>query len=225
MLRSRKRGEMGYKLIAIWLFLGVCASLPAAGQQVTAEGPVQEWELVTLTRDMTVDQALQMIRAYAKREIVYPQGLTGPIGVDIDREHWRRALGKIAAKNDLHIVDRGNFFELLAAAENEKQGIDFSEVSVDSREVSITAIFFQADRLALRELGIDWSTLRGGRVDVSASHLGANKVASEQFSVQARANINRSLSVDILLKTFESENTGEVMARPQIKVRSGKQGL
>ena len=82
----------------------------------------------------------------------------------------------------------------------------------------------QADRAALREFGVDWSTLSGGRVDVSASHLGADLVTRDQFSVGARANLSRSVSVDMLLRTFESKSVGEVVANPQVKVRGGQTG-
>jgi general secretion pathway protein D len=216
---------MGSKHILTGILLGVLATLAASGQQVTAEGPVHERELITLTQDTPFDQALRVIQTFAGQVVVDPQRLTVPIGANIDRQPWRQALDKIAAINSLRVVNQGNYLELYPVAAADRSQVDeHSRVSVDSREVSITAIFFQADRLALRELGVDWSTLSGGRVDIRASSLGANKVTSDQVIVGARTNINRSLSIDILVKTFESENTGEVMARPQIKVRSGKSG-
>ena len=213
------------EILACLLFSA--AGLPgvAAAQEVTPKGLTPEVELITLAAETQLDQALRIMSAFAGRLIVDPQHLTVPIGVDINREPWARALERIAAQHGLEISDRVSHLEL-ARAEGEAAlgGPAASRASIDSREVSIKAIFFQADRSALRELGIDWSTLSGGRVDVSAAQLGASRVTSDQFSVGIAANVTRSLSIEALLKTFESENAGEVVARPQIKVRSGKEG-
>ncbi len=184
-----------------------------------------EQELITLTRDTPFDQALRVIQTFSNQVMVDPQHLTQPIGVYINRLPWRQALYLIAEKSGLEVWQREKYFELLpVSADGTSAAPGPDDVTLDSREVNISAIFFQADRAAMREFGIDWSSLSGGRVDVSASHLGANLVASDQFSIGARANINRSMSIDVLLKTFESKNVGEIVANPQIKVRSGKEG-
>jgi len=214
---------MGRKSIVIYLWFGLFAGFPAWGQRVIMEGPVHERELVTLTQDTRFDQALRVIQTFAQRAIVDPQHLTTPIGVDIDRNPWRQALDQIAERNGLQVVTREHYLELLPV-----EGVKRPELSgntLDSREVNISAIFFQADRGMLREFGIDWSTLSGGRVDVSASHMGARQVVSDQFSVGAGASLTRSLSVDFLIQTFESESHGEIIAKPQIKVQSGKTGF
>lgn len=213
---------MRHRRIAAYLCSGVLAGSAAWGQQPTPGGPVLERELVTLSRDMPMDQALRVIQVIADQVIVDPQHLNSPIGVDIDREPWRQALRRIAENSGLQAVERENYFELLPVKEREVAPLP--EITLDSQEVNISAIFFQADRRALRQLGIDWSTLSGGRVDMSASHLGASRVIGEQFAVEARGNVNRSLSVDVLLRTFEERNIGEITAQPQIKVRSGKTG-
>ncbi len=215
---------MRQRRIAAYLFFSGMLAVPAAwGQQPTPYGFVPERELVTLTRDMPMDQALRVIQVIAGQVIVDTQHLTAPIGVDIDRAPWRQALQLIAESKGLQVAERENYFELLPpgkAAEMVKP----PEVTLDSQEVTISAIFFQADRRALRDYGIDWSTLSGGRVDVNAAHRGASQVIGDQFAVEARGNVNRSLSVDVLLRTFEEKNIGEITARPQIKVRSGKTG-
>ena len=195
----------------------------AQAQEVTANGFTPEAELITLGADTQLDQALRIMSAFAGRLIVDSRHLTVPIGIDISREPWPRALERIAAQHGLAVSDQVSHLELVLGGVISGGSVE-SGATVDSREVSIKAIFFQADRSALRELGVDWGTLSGGRVDVRASQLGASRVTSDQFSVGFAANISRSLSIEALLKTFESENAGEVVARPQIKVRSGKVG-
>ena len=210
--------------IVICLLLGLFAGSPVTGQPVTMDGPAEMLELITLTRDTPFDQALRVIQTFSSRAVVVPRNLTVPIGVDIDRQPWRQALDRIAGQNGLEVAERENYLELLPTAVREEgEQPELSDVSLDSREVNISAVFFQADREALRQVGIDWSTLRGGRVDVVAGW-GSGEPASEEFSVGAHANINRSISVDILLKALESRSIGEIVANPQVKVRSGKTG-
>lgn len=208
--------------IAMGLLIGVLAVLPAWSQRVTTEGPVSEQELITLTQDMPFDQALRVIQTFASRVVVDPQHRTTPLGIFIDREPWRQALDKIAQHNGLQVVVQERYLELLPV--KGREGASPSGVTLDSREVNISTIFFQADQVAMRQWGIDWSTLSGGRVDVNLSHTGAHQVSEAQLSAGMDANINRSMSVDILLQTFESQNNGEIIAKPQIKVRSGKTG-
>lgn len=214
---------MKSRRVAVYLLASALANSSAWGQIPTSAGPAPERELVTLSRDMPLDQALRVIHAVAGQVVVDPQRLSVPIGVDIDRQPWRQALQRIAEGQGLQVVAREDYVELLPP-QTGGPALSAPEVTLDSQEVEISAVFFQADRSALRELGIDWSTLSGGRVDVSAAHLGARRAVGEQFTVEARGNVNRSLSVDLLLKTFEESSMGEIIARPLIKVRSGKEG-
>lgn len=218
---ENERIDMGRINVAICLLVGCLVVQPVWSQRATSQGLVSEQELITLSKDMPFDQALRVIQTFANRVVVDPEHRTTPIGVDIDRESWRQALDQIAQSNGLQVAAHENYLQLLPVQQGE--GGPAPEVSIDSREVNISAVFFQADQSVLREFGIDWSTLSGGKVDVNAAYQGGG--ASRQFSVGVGANINRSLSVDLLIQTFESENTGEVIARPQIKVRSGKTGF
>lgn len=218
---------MRLKNVAICLAAGLVILGPAWGQRVTPLGPVAERDLVTLTPEIPFDRALEVIQNLGNRTVVDPRHRTTPIGVDIDRESWRQALEMIARAHGLEVITRERYLELRPtgeAEEGEEEYIDPSKATLDSREVDIKAVFFEASQEALREFGIDWSTLSGGRVDVSTAFTGAGKVSQEQFSASVGGNISRSIRVDALLNTFESMRRGEVIARPQIKVRSGKQG-
>ena len=166
-----------------------------------------------------------MIRALSSQIIVDPQHLTEPIGVDVDRQPWLFALVQIAKSNRLYVVEREGYYELLPEDEDVPVGERrAAETTLDSREVNISAVFFQADRSAIRELGVDWTTLNGGKVSVTGSQGGARMVSGDLFSLGIRTRIGKSVSVDALLKTFEMNNSGEVVANPQVKVRSGKTG-
>jgi type IV pilus assembly protein PilQ len=212
------------RVARLCLFLGSLAGARAWGQAITPTGPVGELELVSLASDVPLDQALRIIQTFARQAVVEGQHLTDPIGVEIDRLPWRRALEQIALHQGMEIVDQEHYLELRPLGPGKAQEASPAGITLDSREVNISAVFFQADRSALQEIGIDWSTLSGGRVDVSAAHLGARRVSGEQFSLGAQLSVNRSLSVDLLLRTLEAQNAGQIIARPQIKVRSGQKG-
>ena len=91
--------------------------------------------------------------------------------------------------------------------------------------MNIAAVFFEADRQMLRELGINWNSLKAGRVDVDASSRAADLVSAPLLSVQATGHLSRNLSVDALLKALETHSVGEVISNPQVKVIGGKEGL
>lgn len=217
---------MRLQSVAICLAAGLVMLAPAWGQRVTPYGPVPERDLVTLTPEMPFNRALEIIQTVGNRVIVDPMHRETPIGVSVDRESWRHALEMLARAHGLQVITRERYLELRPRRDEDLPSdyVDPAAATLDSREVDITAIFFEANQQALQEFGIDWSTLSGGRVDVSAGHGGAGRVSQDGLNLGIGGNINRSIRVDALLNTFESRRTGEVLARPQIKVRSGKQG-
>jgi type IV pilus assembly protein PilQ len=206
---------------------------PAQQVRPTPGGPARmPQDLITITRDTPFDQALIMIQQASGLVIVDPAGRKDPIGLDVDRQPWRLALEMIAGAHDLKIVKGPGYYMLEpkpvepsaprpgAPAEGPKR----PEINADSREVNIAAIFFEADRQILRELGVNWSSLKAGRVDVDASSRAADLVSVPLFSVQAAGHLSRNLSVDALLRALESRSAGEVIANPQVKVIGGKAG-
>jgi general secretion pathway protein D len=197
----------------------------AAAQRISAHGPVPLGELITLSRHTPFDQALRVLRTYSDRVIVDPAHHTQPISVDVDRQPWLRALIQIAKTNGLQLVEHVDYYEVLPEPPGSSGEPDeVPRVNLDSREVSISAVFFQADRSAIRELGINWNTLSGGKVEVRTSNKSASMVTGEPFSLGVRSNMGKSMHVDALLKAFETNNTGEVVASPQVKVQNGRTG-
>ncbi len=209
-------------LTALLMVAGLC--VPVAAQQPSAAGPVVEAQLISLAGQTQFDQALRIIGTYANRVIVDSQRRTLPIGVEIAAVPWEHALAQIAQQHALQVEDQVHYLELVPLAEGDRVSATGTGASLDSPEVNIKAIFFQADRSILRQMGIDWSTLKSGRVDVTAGQFGARNVISDQFVVGVGGN-TRSLSIDALFKSFESRNAGEVVARPEVKVRSGMEGF
>ncbi|SHF66211.1 type IV pilus assembly protein PilQ [Fodinibius roseus] len=156
-----------------------------AKSQIGVEAPVREYtnpeELVSLSKNMTFDEAVGVLneysQRYAKKVIVDRTETTGEIGVPINNVYWKEGLQYIADVQGLQVIESSRLFELQPASEEQRPG--YGETAGDksagegtlyhfgSREVRIKAIFFEGNKRALREIGVDWSTIRnlGSRPD------------------------------------------------------------
>ncbi len=219
-------------LLHLTLLLLVLAARPAAAQVGL---PVREYvnpeELVTLGRETTFPQAVEVLNGFAKRFqdkiIVDKSGRTGAIGLNIPNMAWRQALEYIVNFNDVMVVEYPTYFEIapkidpsvVAAAADAPA----PKATLGSREVSISATFFQGDRRALREIGVDWSTLKDGIVQIT--NIGAANVSQNVFSMELPPqSIGGGYELSALLSAFESNNVGDILSSPSIKVKDGETG-
>ena len=113
--------------------------------------------------------------------------------------HWRQALDAIARANNLLIQEQREFIEVLPnrmpedenGAQSETQptpgpatGGPGPEINatLDTREIEISAIFFEGNRRILREIGINWTAIQDGVVRVS--NLAAESVSLEALQAE-----------------------------------------
>jgi len=100
--------------------------------------------------------------------------------------------------------------------------IDSSEYYSKLREVSISSVFFDVNKTKLAESGVSFSIFRGRDLNLQMNVTGASKVTKQAFSASVQpSNPNLAVSIDAAISMFESEQLGEVIARPQLTVRSG----
>ncbi|MGB2869346.1 MAG: hypothetical protein WBD36_12905, partial [Bacteroidota bacterium] len=77
----------------------------------------------------------------------------------------------------------------------------------------------------IRQSGFDFSIFRGKDLNLGVEFTGTSNVASSIFSATAKpAGSKVAVDIKAALKIFESEQFGEVIARPQVTVRSGSPG-
>lgn len=95
------------------------------------------------------------------------------------------------------------------------------------REVTISAVFLEINTSALRESGINFSIFRSSATDgnLGVTFTAADRVSSGIFGITA-STAPGQLDVDIAgaLRIFEANSLGEIIARPQVTVRSGQKG-
>lgn len=254
----------------------ILAMIVCAGKQVGLQAqiidPLREYtnpdEIVTFDRSTTYNEAIQIINTFAQeyenRFIVDRSGYSGPIGVSLPPMHWKDALEYIMRFLNLEANVYEDYYEIVKQPVTQAtQGTTVTTntggqagaapgaellANLDTREIRINATFFEGNKRALQEIGIDWSTLtravpdniqdfvsgEGGETVpqagfedqfVSVNSFNASSVSQNAFNALVNlGEIGPGISVQALFSAFEADNLGKVLATPSIKVVDGQTG-
>jgi len=182
-------------------------------------------EYISLDERIGLADALAIINElsekYEDKIIIDDKEHNQPIGVMVDHMHWKRALEYILRSNKLSFDEHPRHYQVLP--EGKKQDDVIKElIKMDTREIEIKAVFFEADYQSINEIGVDWSTLNDGKVQLRMDHMAAEQVSQGIFSAQI--STIKFLNVSALIKAFESHDRGQIIANPQIRIMDGQQG-
>jgi type IV pilus assembly protein PilQ len=254
-------------------FLVILIAMLALPQFADAQivDPLREYtnpdEIVAFNRSTTYVEAIEIINTfsqeYEEKFIVDRSGTTGQIGVTLPAMHWKDALEYIMRFKNLELNEYPEYYEIVAQEIEPEEGAvqtagrgqqgtgGQGEVllpDLDTREVRINATFFEGNKQALQEIGIDWSTLTKNVPEAIGDFVGANgtqTVPETEFSDQfvsvnsfnaasvsqnafnAIVNMGQfgpGISVQALFSAFEADNLGKILATPSIKVVDGEEG-
>lgn len=192
--------------------------------------------LVSIDADTHINEAIQVLDYYCLREttkrLLNMSTFSAPIGLPINNLPWRTALELIALRHNLVITEAPG---LVALNNPAPPPVSVSPVAVsredslfNSKQVRIKAVALVADRGYMRSLGIDWSTLLDGKVDLDLSFSGAQNVAGDLFNVSGNGTTNigsAKVEVSTLLRTIETNQKGTIVAQPVVVVNSGSKGF
>jgi type IV pilus assembly protein PilQ len=196
-------------------------------------------ETVSFKSDLPYKQAIEALstlsKKFLKKPLIDPSPLTTPINVEIQPMYWRDALELILRTNNLWYAEREDFLQIapiasLAAGGDVAPGgaaavVDSGAIYSKIPEVVISAIFVEINTAKLRESGINFNIFRGRDLNLGIEFSGANRVSGDIFGVTVSPTSNKlAVNIDAALRIFESEQLGEVIARPQTTVRSGTKG-
>lgn len=201
-------------------------------------------ELVSIAEYTPFDKAIEALSQISERKtgkrIVSTAGLTSPIGVEINKLPYMKGLVIIVQYNNLEFEERESVIVVRKKISEAKGLTEETYASLDSREVKISAVFFEADVAELRERGINWEWLMSSSGVTLGSNLRSFNTAAEETEEATTATENPpeyllsglseftsgdwSGSVEGVFKFFESENLGEVIARPKVTVRDKMKG-
>lgn len=220
---------------SIMLLLSICFMLCLQPvQEIQAQQdqlPVREYtdpdELVSLSPETRFSAAIDILsnfsKQYANKIIVNRAEVSGAIGINIPTMHWRQALEYIVSAHDLAARSYPDYIEITAspqasAPKESSQGID-----IETREIEISATFFEGNRRILRELGIDWSVVNEGVVRID--NLAASNI-EELFGIDipSQAVGESGWDISALFRTLEASNQGKILASPTVKVMEDVEG-
>ncbi|MCX6174732.1 MAG: hypothetical protein NTZ27_08295 [Ignavibacteriales bacterium] len=231
------------KLIVILILFGFM--LTTHGQidlKDKLKGYVNPAELVTLSESISFDQAIQVISKVSEKisgkKVVSPITITTPIGIEIDKMQYKKALVIIVQYNNL-IFEETESTIIVRRKTDTKIGSDTSSVSIDEREVKISAVMFEANVQEMKEKGVNWEFMLsqtgltvGGKL-VSLQGQASSSTTTQQQQVPTDFNLSSKSTFSMgpfdgtatsLLKFFEEENLGRIISRPVITAINKKSG-
>lgn len=203
------------------------------GQSITQRQ--MEQETVTFLESTNYNDALQILETfswkYERKKIINLSTVNDAIGIPIHNLTWRKALELIVLKKGLVIEETvGAIITKTkeATTSTSQYTMPVTQKEINTKQVRISAVAFTCDKAFLRSIGIDWSTLLGGKVNTNVSFNASNLVPGNMFNIEMTPRtyvINgTSITLDALLNTIESNELGTVIARPSVIVSSGKVG-
>jgi len=242
-----------------------------AYSQQSEDRPPREFtnpeEMISFDRRTSFPDAIEVLTNYAQQYenkfIIDRSQRTGPIGVSLPAMHWKDALNYIMRVQKLVVLESDDILEIVTEEEataittSEKsvqssgisgQEIDGISITTGTREVRINATFFEGNKRALREIGVDWSTISNSVPDnitdfigeesseelpntefdgrfVSVNTRGAQNVSQSVFSsIVNLGDVGGGIEVQALFSAFEADNLGEILATPSVKVMDGQEG-
>ncbi len=233
--------QITYRLFYILLLSGLSTFL--CSQQFPYQLQNDMQQKVTFSKNIDFRDAIEILGKMAiqfeSRTIIDQTKQAGPIGIDIPTTHWKNALAQILSQRGLKYEQLPNYYQIIGSMDNKpqnqtKSNMPSGEFNSETREVKINAIFFQADRIKLKNAGIDWNIVQNSSgLTLKTLTLGAN------FGVQTQAtegqlsgktithqttNNDGSVDINALLSFFESNDLGKVLAKPSIHVVDGIEG-
>lgn len=228
------------KIITILVLFGLTYGVNAQIDIVNKlKGAVNPDELVSLSESLLFEQAIQLLSKVSEKntgkKVVSTTNLTIPIGVEIDKWPYKKALFVIAQYHNLVVEETE--LTIVVRKKGESARADSSFLSIDEREVKISAALYEANLTELREKGINWEFLLsqkgisiGGKLvsyqDASSSTTGSTQTPVG-FNLSSSTTFNLGAwdgKATTLFKFFETENLIHTISRPVISAVNGKQG-
>ncbi len=229
------------------LLLSFLFTVPIFGQkdlEKRLKQYVNPEEIVTLAENIPFDKAIEVLSKVSRKttgkEIVLTTDYTDPIGIEISKLPFKRALNIITQYHDMVYEETPD--NIIVKPETQSKEVLGEDIyaDVDSREIKISALFFEANITEMKERGINWEVL----LQKTGLAFGANltsftaapeqqdnqqqqKVKPQEFTLDNATDFNvGDFTGNIVgaFKFFESNGLGELIARPSITVRDNAKG-
>lgn len=194
-------------------------------------------ELVTMSQSLPFSEAIALLSKVSEsttgKRIVSTVVSDKPIGLEIENLPYDKALFMIVQYNGYVIEEKEDVIVIKRVQQEEVKPEDIY-ASVDSREVKISAVFFEVDVAETKERGIDWKFLLsqngldiGTELITRTQSTTVEKTNPSQFGVSGSGDFNLGDfygQATAMFRFFENEGLGEIIASPNITVRDKRQG-
>jgi type IV pilus assembly protein PilQ len=228
------------RLAIIFLFILTAGINAQVDLEQQLSGYVNPQEQVTISEATPFNQAIQILSRVSEKisgkKIVSTVMIDSPIGVTINKIAYKKALVIIVQYNNL-IFEEGESVIVVKKKSEVKADTSANHASISDREVSISALFFQADTYAMRERGINWQMV----LSQSGLSIGPSLTSMQEATATTTSSTGKTPTMDLttsstftsggfdgsataLFRFFESENLGELFASPSISVKNGIEG-
>ena len=201
-------------------------------------------ELVTMSSTIPFDQAIGVLSQVSEKltgkKIVTTAPIIEPIGIEINRMPYMKALLIISQVKNLTYEERAEVIVVKSKESSKEQLSADIYAPVNEREVKISAVFFEANITEMRERGINWEFLLSqSGLSIGSKFLTFTEGQSEggegSQTVQNPPDFTGGTTSDFemgnfkgnasaLFRFFETENLGEIISRPSVTVRDKQEG-
>jgi type IV pilus assembly protein PilQ len=232
---------MKIKTFFTLLLLMGTISFPQNYLERQIQGNIPKDQIVSLSSALSFDNAIQLLSKVSERakgkKIISTVQFSDPIGIELTNVPYDKALVALVnmkgliyeEKEDVIIIKRKNEPVPQVKTEN-------TYASVDSREVKISAVFFEADLNKEKQAGVDWQMLLS-KNGLSVGGTGGNPLPTSTTTTtttatlgwQATGTSNFDLGgmfgdATAIFRFFETQNIGEIIASPNITTRDRVKG-
>ncbi len=202
-------------------------------------------ELVTMSESLPFNQAVDLLSKVSEsvtgKRIVSTVEITDPIGVEIVNMPYDKALLIIVQYANLMFEEKQDIIVIKSKNEDEERSSE-TYASIDSREVKISAVFFEMDVQKSKTIGIDWQVLLSGessdllgllRTEAESSQGSSSGDDGSTGGLQPEFNLGITSDFSVgsffgqataLFRFFEDEGIGEIISSPSIIVRDKSKG-
>ena len=224
-----------YSLLLIFMFIGNI--FPQKYWERRLKDYNNPDELVTMSQTLPFNEAIALLSKVSEsttgKRIVSTVASDQPIGFEVESMPYDKALFMIVQYNGFLIEEKEDVIVVKRVQGEEVKPEDIY-ASVDSREVKISAVFFEVDVAKTKEVGVDWKVLLsqnglnlGGDLNTQVQSQTGTQVQPSQFNLSGMGDFKLGDfygQATAMFRFFEREGLGEIISSPNIVVRDKKQG-
>ena len=224
-----------YSLLLIFMFIGNI--FPQKYWERRLKDYNNPDELVTMSQTLPFNEAIALLSKVSEsttgKRIVSTVASDQPIGFEVESMPYDKALFMIVQYNGFLIEEKEDVIVVKRVQGEEVKPEDIY-ASVDSREVKISAVFFEVDVAKTKEVGVDWKVLLsqnglnlGSELNTQVQSQTEQQTTPSQFNLSGMGDFKLGDfygQATAMFRFFEREGLGEIISSPNIVVRDKKQG-